>query len=103
MRKRKRRQIKPRGIVEHNNQVTPGIVAARQIESFSIHAWCPDNQAKEPPEQVHFVLNVKGSPLPHILRFKSPDTIGFLIEELTEYRRIVWPEAEPITGETNNK
>jgi hypothetical protein len=31
-----------------------------------------------------------------VMRFKSPDTLGFLIEELAKYRRTVWPDAEPL-------
>ena len=30
------------------------------------------------------------------MRFKSPETIGFLIEELIAYRRHVWPDASDL-------
>lgn len=34
--------------------------------------------------------------VPLVIRFKSPDTLGFVIEELAYYRREVWPDAEKI-------
>ena len=30
------------------------------------------------------------------IRFKSPDTLGFFIEELIARRKRVWPDAQPI-------
>jgi hypothetical protein len=65
---------------------------AREIK---IAAWCPDPVAREAPEQVHMLLSLDGLP-PILMRFKSPDTLGFLVEELARYRRYVWPEAEPL-------
>jgi hypothetical protein len=65
-----------------------------------IAAWCPDAEAKESPEQVHLINIIPGlEEFPLIMRFKSPDTLGFLIEELTKYRRDVWPDCEPVEGE----
>jgi hypothetical protein len=45
---------------------------------------------------VHLILNIKDFPYPCMLRFKSPDTLGSIIEELTRYRREVWPDAAPL-------
>ncbi len=67
-----------------------------EVDSTGIAAWCPDELAQEPPEQVHFILKVKGLDYPFVVRFRSPDTLGFLIEELSDYRRQVWPDAEPL-------
>ena len=97
MRKRKRRS--KRNIITQRKGPIPGVLHYKEIESFSINAWRPDIEAKMPPEQVHFVLNLKGAVHAQLLRFKSPDTLGDLIDQLTEYRRLVWPDADPIKGE----
>jgi len=71
-----------------------------QIE---IAVWCPDEQAKLPPEQVHLLVHwpAELADLPTlVIRFKGPDTLGFLIEELARYRRLVWPGSESVQGET---
>lgn len=94
--------IQPRAEVVRNNKPTPGFAQLGEPQ-FSIHAWCPDAEAKMPPEQVHFVIHwpVGLEDLPPLaIRFKSPDTLGFFIEELIKYRRMVWLECEKVTGET---
>lgn len=60
--------------------------------------WCRDDRAELPPEQVHLIQHVRLDDVEFdvLMRFKSPDTLGFLIEELTRYRREVWPESEPL-------
>jgi hypothetical protein len=86
--------IKPRGTV--NRSTTPKQAYVQLAEpEIEIAAWCPDDEARLPPEQVHFILHIPGLDIPIVTRFKSPDTLGFLIEELARYRRHVWPEAEP--------
>ena len=98
--RRRRGSIKPRArTVEYNDKPSPGLVAAREIEEFSIKAWCPDTEAKAPPEQVHIILKLKRAVMAYILRFNSPDTLGWFIEELIWYRRTVFPDSEPVTGE----
>lgn len=89
--------IKPRGTVTRTN--TPKAGYARLGEpQFEIAAWCPDQEGNAKPEQVHFVIHwPAGMDLPPMaLRFKSPDTLGFFIEELARYRALVWPDAQPI-------
>lgn len=49
-----------------------------------------------PPEQVHLSFEVEDFPAEVLLRFKGPQVIGFMIEELARYRKIVWPDAPPI-------
>jgi len=69
---------------------------------FEIAAWHPDGDTLQPAEQVHFIVHwpAQISALPPMaIRFKSPDTLGFFIEELTRYRRLVWPNSEPVAGE----
>lgn len=87
---------KPRGTVARHVGFSPGITQFVCIESHEIAAWCPDDKAQEKPTQVHLIHRLKGLSMPMLMRFKSPDTLGFLIEELARYRRLVWPDAEPL-------
>lgn len=93
--------IKPRGKFERSS--TPKKAYARIGEpQFEITAWCRDEEAKLPPEQVHFIVHWPAQLAdlpPLVIRFKSPDTIGFFIEELIKYRRTVWPDSQKVTGE----
>lgn len=88
--------IKPRGNVTRS---TTPIEAYTRIgePTVEIVAWCPDRKAQKPPEQVHFIMHLPGLDLPLIMRFKSPDSLGFFIEELARFRQVVWPEAEPVS------
>ena len=92
--------VKPRGKIERHGY-KPGVTGI-PISDDGIHiaAWCPDKEAKRPPEQVHLMIHVVGLQHPLVMRFKSPDTLGFLIEELSRYRSHVWPDAEPIEFHT---
>jgi len=95
-----RAPIQPRGEVERHSdgRRAYGVIGEPQIE---IAAWCPDEFAKEPPEQVHFLLHWPvGVEMPPIaVSWKSPDTLGFTIEELIKYRRTVWPSSKKVEGE----
>jgi len=96
----RRRRIKPAGQVERSTMPKRAyaVIGEPQIE---ITAWCPDDDAKLPPEQVHFILHmpaVMEAP-PLVLRFKSPRTLGFFIEELISYRRLVWASSDKVKGE----
>lgn len=52
---------------------------------------------EDDPTQVHFHIYVEGKEdEPLIMRFKSPDSIGDLVEELNRYRNLVWPDAPPL-------
>lgn len=94
----KHKRQKPRATVERNRIVTPVDMYDVPLECISIREWGPDLEGKEPSEQVHFVLVIGKSDekMELGLRFESPDTLGFLIEELIAYRKSVWREAEPI-------
>lgn len=96
-----KKRIKPRGQVVRSTMPKAGYaqIGEPQVE---IAAWCRDENAELPPEQVHFIFHwpAELADLPPLMmRFKSPDTLGFFIEELTRYRRTVWPESEKVTGE----
>lgn len=96
----RRRRIKPAGQVTRSTTPRLGYAVIGEPQ-FEIVAWCPDDEAKLPPEQVHFILHlpaVMNAP-PMVLRFKSPRTLGFFIEELIQYRRLVWQSADKVKGE----
>lgn len=88
--------VKARGKVVRSTTPSLGLIQALEIDEIKIAAWCPDEDAKKPPEQVHLILRFQDLDYPFLVRFKSPDTMGFLIEEMARYRREVWPEAEPL-------
>ncbi len=100
-RKRHGGGIKPRGEVVRSMVPKAGYAKFGEPQ-IEIAAWCPDENAKLPPEQVHFIFHWPADMAdvpPVVMRFKSPDTLGFFIEELTSYRRTVWPGCEPVQGE----
>jgi hypothetical protein len=81
--------MKPRGTVTRTNQPKAGYLKVGE----------PQIEIAKPPEQVHFIIHwpAQLSDLPPlVLRFKSPDTLGFFIEELNRYRNAVWPDAEKV-------
>lgn len=86
---------KARGRVTRTRNAKPpqGQVLLAGLPEIEIGAWRPTDDA--PPEQVHLIFHLQDLP-PIVVRFKSPDTLGFLVEELARYRREVWPEAEPL-------
>ncbi|MCB0190593.1 MAG: hypothetical protein KDJ65_01470 [Anaerolineae bacterium] len=86
---------KARGEVKRNKKAKPGF--AKLIEpEIQIGAWSPRTDGKS-PTQVHFAIKLPGlEDIPMLMRYKSPDTLGFIIEELARYRKLVWPDAEPL-------
>ena len=89
---------KPRGKIKRHRGFSPAPLHFLECSGFEIAAWCRDDKAELPPEQVHLIQHawVPGLNFDVLMRFKSPDTLGFLIEELARYRREVWPESEPL-------
>jgi hypothetical protein len=87
--------VKPRGVVVKHGY-KPGLLQVLEVESTAIAAWCPDELAQQPAEQVHLILRVRGLDYPFVVRFLGPDTLGFFLEEMARYRREVWPDAEPL-------
>ncbi|MCK6625581.1 MAG: hypothetical protein L6R45_10445 [Anaerolineae bacterium] len=59
-------------------------------------------QAERKKDKVHLLMDLAGVPDTYMLRFHSPDTLGFLLEELARYRRYVWrpqgggPDVKPL-------
>lgn len=93
--------IKPQANVSRQRKPKKAYAALFEPQ-FEIATWCRDDHAELPPEQVHLIIHWPADWTdipPMALRFKSPDTLGFLIEELTNYRREVWPDCEPVLGE----
>ena len=93
--------VKARGVVKRGG-FRPGLDQAAEIKELTIAGWCPDEAAQQPMEQVHLIATIGGlENWPLVFRFKSSDTMGFIIEELIRYRRQVWPEAEALDIELN--
>jgi hypothetical protein len=63
--------------------------------TVEIAAWSPRQDGLD-PTQVHFIMHLTGLDAPLVTRYKSADSLGYVIEELERYRRQVWPVAEPI-------
>lgn len=66
-------------------------VAMLEIEEIRVVEWCPTPDGSGPPEQVHMTIKVLGVEALLVLRFKSPRTIGRLINNLRKHRDNVWP------------
>lgn len=91
----KKRRIKPRANITRQQEVQPVHILDIPIEMVSIREWHPDVAGEMPAEQVHLLITLEDK-TELGLRFCSPDTLGFLIEELIAYRSSVWVDAEPI-------
>lgn len=82
----KRRKTK-RNIIEKKRDVrTPHVTL--DISHYTIGEFAYEGE-KEATE-VHFLVFLKNNPVPISMRFKSPDTLGDLIEELDEARSRVF-------------
>ena len=93
--------IKPRAEVKRSDILKKAYASLLEPQ-FEIAAWHPDGDALLSAQQVHFLIHwpAQLAELPPMaIRFKAPDTLGFFIEELTRYRRLVWPNSEPVAGE----
>jgi hypothetical protein len=89
--------IKPKATANRSDKVIKNLrFTYHNISEFRIAAYSPDDAGETPPSQVHLLLNIEGLPAPAVLRFKGPDTLGFMIEELAKYRAHVWPDAPPV-------
>jgi hypothetical protein len=69
-----------------------------EIEEVVVGAFCPDDEAKLPPIQVHVQIRLKGNPTPLVLRFKGPVSLDRFIAQLEWARGEVWPAAPDSTG-----
>lgn len=82
--------VKPKGGVEYHGPgpADPAIVPDEHL----VVVWYADKRQRR-PVQVHLVLRWKGLPTEMVFRFKGPDTLGFLIEEMARQRALIWPKA----------
>jgi len=93
--KRKKKRIKPRAEVNRFSDISGVNILDIPLEYLSIREWHPDHNAEQPAEEVHVILPLEDG-LELGIRFKSPDTLGFIIEELIAYRKSVWQDADPV-------
>ena len=85
-----------RNIIETSNNLNRPLVY-HDVEKIVIGEFIPKGEKK--PTQVHLLIYLKGNPTPQVMRFKSPDTLGDLIAELSASRDRVWKDAEPVDFE----
>lgn len=71
-----------------------------EIKEYGVHSWCPDDHAKAPAEQVHFMLklNIGGRDVAFAMRFKTPESVDQLINMLKHHRAYVWPDVDEVPG-----
>ena len=100
--KKKRIAPAPGMEVTRTADVSPVNIYDIPLERLHIIEWHPDTAAKLPAEQVHFLI-VLDEKTKIGLRFQSPDTLGFIIEELIARRKRVWPDAEPVDPDAEVK
>jgi len=62
------------------------------VDSIHIAEWSPETRpGRNPPTQVHLIFSVPSiTPIPIVVRFKSPATLDRVIAALQEHRRGVW-------------
>lgn len=93
--RRKKKRIKPQAEISRCSDITGVNILDIPLEYIAIREWHSDDNAEQPPEEVHLILPLYDD-VELGIRFKSPDTLGFIIEELIAYRKSVWQDAEPV-------
>ena len=90
----KRRRTPPHSsmTVERGKKLPQAEQRAYSIEEFRVAEFVPHNETEV--HELHLLLKVKGFQHPIAARFRTPDTLGFLIEELIAYRQKIWPESQ---------
>lgn len=67
------------------------------VESMTVGDWCPDQDAKMPPEAVGLTFRVKlYREIPAVdltIRIKTPQAVDELIQTLLRHKRSVWPNS----------
>lgn len=64
---------------------------AYRLDSIQIGAFASDDKTID---EVHLLLEAQGLSAPFVARFKNPDALAIVIEELIAYHRHVWPDAD---------
>jgi len=81
----------------NNITTTMGMATPRNplpIKEIVIAEFQPSNANS--PKEVHLIITPSGIDANLFMRFKSPDTLGDLIEQLNFYRDRVFPGSDPI-------
>ena len=91
--------IKPQAKVTRSSTPKKGYenIVEPQVE---VGAWSAREDGLD-PTQVHLIFHfpAQWELPPIVIAFKSPDTIGFIIEELIKFRRFVWKDCKKVEGE----
>ena len=89
---RRRTPLPPMMEVEVEKGGKPDGRRAYHIQEFRVAEYVPHDE--EAPLELHILLAVNEFKYPLIARFQSPDTLGYLIEELIAFRQRIWPESQ---------
>ena len=88
---RKRTPPHPSMIVERHNKRTQPAGYAFEVKEFRVAEFTP--QDTEQGAELHLIMRTNALEHPVVTRFKGPDTLGFLIEELITYKQKLWPDS----------
>lgn len=98
-RKRRKKRITPDANVTRSKGAQEVHILDIPLEEVGIRTWHPDREGEKPAEQVHLIFPVGETEMG--IRFSRAETLGFIIEELIAYRRLVWPDAEPVNPDAS--
>lgn len=91
--KSKRKDPRPRSDAMHS-EMSGGnpeeIVSSIVVHNMRIVDWCPDKEAKAPPEAVGILLETNKEPI--LVRMKSPAVVDETIAAMAAHRDSVWPD-----------
>lgn len=97
--KRRKKRIRPNAEVTRSKCPQEVHILDIPLEEVSIRTWHPDRAGEKPAEQVHIIIPMGETEMG--IRFTRPDTLGFIIEELIAYRKLVWSDAEPVNADAS--
>lgn len=97
--KRRKKRITPNADITRYKGAQEVHILDIPLEEINIRTWHPDRKGEKPAEQVHIIFPVGKTEMG--IRFSRPETLGFIIEELIAYRRLVWPDAETVNADAS--
>ena len=87
----RKRTIPPPSVQVERRSKDKSFPRAHAIQELRIAEFIPHNETEH--AEVHLILTVESVEHPLAIRFREPETLGFLIEELITYKKAVWPDS----------
>ena len=81
----------PSLVVERHSKRTQPAGYAFEVKEFRVAEFTP--QDTEQGAELHLIMRTNALEHPVVTRFKGPDTLGYLIEELISYKQRLWPDS----------